>query len=79
MRTTLSTSIILLGMLLFSACGGSGGPDKEGNGGDTLAVARIQAMEDSLYARPGVDRKGAQALLDVYLAYAKLHLSLIHI
>ena len=30
-------------------------------------------MEDSLYARPGVDRKGAQALLDVYLAYAKLH------
>ncbi len=73
MRTTLSTSIILLGIVLFSACGGSGGAAHDNKGGDTLAVARIEAMEDSLYARPGVDRKGAQALLDVYLAYAKLH------
>ena len=73
MRTTLSTSVILLGIVLFSACGGSGGAGKDGNGGDTLAVARIQAMEDTLYAHPGVDRKSAQALLDVYLAYAKIH------
>ena len=72
MRTTFSTSIILLGIVLFSACGGSGS-GKDAKGGDTLAVARIQTMEDTLYARPGVDRKGAQALLDVYLAYAKIH------
>ncbi len=56
---------------LLVACGGGG--KGESAGGDKDAAARIHAMEDSLYARPGFDSKGAQALLDVYLAYAKLH------
>lgn len=73
MKTTFFASIMLSGIALFSACGGSGGPGTDGNAGDALAAARIHAMEDSLYAKPEVDRKGAQALLDVYLAYAKVH------
>lgn len=55
---------------LLAACGGS---DK-GTAQDAKAEeahVRIRAMEDSLYAKPGVDRKGAQALLDVYLLYAR--------
>ncbi len=72
MKTTLSFLFLFLGLALFTACGGGTGKGN-GSGADTLAAARIHAMEDSLYARPGFDRKGAQALLDVYLAYAKLH------
>ncbi|HMN06844.1 MAG TPA: hypothetical protein PKD45_14075 [Flavobacteriales bacterium] len=55
-------------VLLLGACGGSG----DGKGATNQAAAeRIRAMEDTLYAKPGVDRKGAQALQDVYLLYAK--------
>ncbi|MBS1569914.1 MAG: hypothetical protein JST45_10790 [Bacteroidetes bacterium] len=72
MKTTCGTLIAAVGLALLSACGGGNGKG-QGTGADTLAAGRIHAMEDSLYANPGFDRKGAQALLDVYLAYAKLH------
>ncbi len=55
---------------LLAACGSN----EKGAAPETPAAeahARIRAMEDSLYAKPGVDRKGAQALLDVYLLYAR--------
>jgi hypothetical protein len=72
MKLSCGTFIAAISLLLLSACGGHNGKG-ETPGADTLAAARIHAMEDSLYARPGFDRKGAQALLDVYLLYAKVH------
>ncbi len=60
-----------LPVLLLAACGTKEtGTDAAGQG---ASVERIRTMEDSLYAKPDVDRKGAQALLDVYLLYAKQH------
>ncbi|MCL4281777.1 MAG: tetratricopeptide repeat protein [Flavobacteriales bacterium] len=63
---------LILVLLASGGCGG-GSDQAAGNGSDTLSMARVRAMEDSLYARPGVDRKGAQALLDVYLMYAQVY------
>ncbi|MCC6839947.1 MAG: tetratricopeptide repeat protein [Flavobacteriales bacterium] len=56
-------------LLVLSSCGSGAETEAGGN----VAADRIRAMEDTLYATPGVDRKGAQALLDVYLLYAKQH------
>lgn len=36
-------------------------------------TGRITAMEDSLFAKPFFDAKGAQALLDVYKAFVRKH------
>lgn len=72
MRTTLNCMAVLIALAFLSACGGSS-TDKTDTNADGVAAERIRAMEDSLYAKPGVDRKGAQALLDVYLLYAKVH------
>ena len=63
---------------LLVACGGSDGPDTTGKaeGADLSAVemtGRITAMEDSLFAKPFFDAKGAQALLDVYKAFVRKH------
>lgn len=55
------------------ACGGGSEADGPANATDTLATHRIQAMEDSLHAKPGLDQRQAQALVDVYLLYAKIH------
>lgn len=57
-------------VLLLAACGGNDKPAEKAVTNQE-AAERISAMEDSLYAKPGVDRKGAQALLDVYLMFAK--------
>jgi len=71
MRKYLIIPAAFLSLALLYACGGT---DKDGSeGGDAIAAERVRAMEDSLYAKPGMDRKGAQALLDVYLLYAKVH------
>lgn len=66
-------------VVLFAACGG--GSDKPGEAAkaDSAQVTpafmagRIHAMEDSIFANPAFDRRGAIALLDVYQAYAKAY------
>lgn len=68
---TIKWTILLLLAALLAACGGNTKKDADGN--DMVAAEMIRTMEDTLYAKPGVDRKGAQALLDVYLLYAKQH------
>jgi outer membrane protein assembly factor BamD (BamD/ComL family) len=74
MRTTVGASAALCFLVLLAACGGgTTRPASAAEGADTIAAARIHAMEDSLYARPNVDMKQAQALLDVYMLYAKTH------
>jgi hypothetical protein len=72
MKISIPILSLFVGLAVFSSCGG-GANGKGDQQGDTLAAGRIRAMEDSLYADPNFNRKGAQALLDVYLAYAKLH------
>ena len=71
MRTTTSTLITLCGLALLAACGGT--DNSTGSAEDSVAAERIHAMEESLYAKPNVDMKQAQALLDVYMLYAKTH------
>ncbi len=73
MRTLLIPG--LLAMLLV-ACGGDAAKAPTAPTGSTTPPApemsvRIRAMEDSLFAKTVFDRRGAQALLDVYKAYAK--------
>jgi len=66
MRTT--TLLPLLATLfLATSCGGT----KDGSGGKAQDMTeRIRAMEDSLFQHMAFDPRGAQALLDVYKAYA---------
>lgn len=71
MKKILYIVIILVGAALANACGHAG-KDKDADSA-AGAAARIHAMEDSLYAKPGFDRKGAQTLLDVYMAFATAH------
>ena len=72
MRTTLNTIAVLIALAFLTACGGSNSENADNNA-DGVGAERVRAMEDSLYAKPGMDRKGAQELLDVYLLYAKVH------
>lgn len=71
--------ILLLGGLvlpLMFSCG-EGGGKKDTNAADSVAtdapeaVRRIRAQEDSLFARPVFDRKGALRLYYVYLAFGQ--------
>lgn len=57
-------------LTLVAACGGKG-DGGQGTGEGQVAAEGIRVMEDSLYAKAEVDRKGARALQDVYLLYAK--------
>lgn len=66
---TLKWTLFMLWAALMVACSGGGKPKADETRQE--ATVRVRAMEDSLYAKPGVDRKGAQALLDVYLLYAQ--------
>lgn len=62
--------ILLSGALALIACGG-GNTDA---GEDTAeAVKRIRAMEDSVFENLAFDQRSAQALLDVYKAFATAH------
>ena len=75
MRTNMRSAIIIITLALLTACGGGAGTDKVPSA-DTTGVAvegakRIRTMEDTLFAKSVFDRKGAQALLDVYMAFAK--------
>lgn len=68
--------ILLTPLMLLFACGQSGttgtGTTAGADSTSTVeGVKRIRAMEDSLFAKPIYDRKGAMALRDVYLAFAK--------
>ncbi len=69
------TPIILITLALLTACSGGAGTDKTTPSDSTSTTVegakRIRAMEDTLFAKSVFDRKGAMALLDVYLAYAK--------
>src|SRR5690606_15317322 len=71
MRTTLNTIAVLVTLAALTACGS--GKEQADSPENEVAAERVRAMEDSLYAKPGMDRKGAQALIDVYLLYAKVH------
>jgi tetratricopeptide (TPR) repeat protein len=59
--------LLLLPFSILAACGGSGPKS------DPKAIemaGRIRAMEDSLFEHMALDQRGAQALIDVYKAYA---------
>lgn len=63
-------------VMLFASCGttSSDGTTKTADSstvGTAAAVQRIRAQEDSLFNKSVFDRKGAIALKDVYLAFAK--------
>ncbi len=67
---------LLAPLMLLFACGqGDKADTKTSASADSTntmeAVKRIRAMEDSLFAKPVYDRKGAMALRDVYLVFAK--------
>lgn len=70
MKNRLFLFLLVSGLLLLTACGGDGAAVEDSTT-PVSAADRIRSMEDSLYAKPYVDRKGAQALLDVYLLQAK--------
>ena len=64
--------------LLLVACGGpstEADPAQEGDKGMPVheMTARITVMEDTLFAKPYFDAKGAQALVDVYKAFVTAH------
>ena len=72
MRTLLLPGLLAL---LITACGGGATDAPRTDDPAKLAApemgARIRAMEDTLFAKTVFDRRGAQALLDVYKAFAK--------
>ena len=70
MRALLHIPIAVTALALLAACGGTNEAPKE-DGKAAEAARRIRTMEDSLFNNPVFDRKGAQALLDVYLAFEK--------
>lgn len=60
-----------LPILLFAACaGGTENPAPAEKVSPPGTVERIRAQEDSLFARPGFDQRGALALLGVYKVFA---------
>lgn len=63
--------------LLLAACGGDSPKGVDGSADGVMPAAdmsgRIKAMEDSLFSMQVFDRRGAQALVDVYGAFAKAH------
>lgn len=69
MRARIPIISALVSLVLLAACGNS--PKDITEATPSEAAARIRTMEDSLYAHPAVDVKGAQALVDVYLLFAK--------
>lgn len=68
---------LLVLLTALAACGGAGDATEAAKPADgntdlvdpTVMVTRIHAQEDSLFARPEFDRRGAQALLDVYKTF----------
>lgn len=61
-------------LLLLAACGGNGTENTPTEAPKDLVdpavmVHRIRAQEDSLFAKQEFDRRGAQALMDVYKTY----------
>jgi outer membrane protein assembly factor BamD (BamD/ComL family) len=56
--------------LMMTACGGG---DKDGIAKSTDMAERIRVMEDSIFQNMTFDKRNAQALLDVYKAYAATH------
>lgn len=65
--------LIPTAVAILTACGGStdNGPEAAATPTAAEAVQRIRAQEDSLFNKPVFDRRGAMALRDVYLAFAK--------
>lgn len=67
-----STFLFVPVVSLLFACGGGSDASSTTAVDSTAHAARgIRAMEDSLFAKPIFDRKGARGLYDVYMAFAK--------
>ena len=63
-------------LALFASCGGGAStgsvtPEDSAKTAARDAITRIRAQEDSLFSQSVFDRRGALALRDVYLAFAK--------
>jgi tetratricopeptide (TPR) repeat protein len=75
MRNISSWSFLCAIAIVLTACGGN--TEAKADPETTHAIEgarRIRAMEDSIFnAKAGFDPRSAQALVDVYLAYAKTH------
>ncbi|HEY0978989.1 MAG TPA: hypothetical protein VGE21_16075 [Flavobacteriales bacterium] len=71
----LRIAIPVLLLTLITACGGEKAPEPTPDQAHAIEGARrIRTMEDSLFHdSAGFDPRGAHALVDVYLAYAKAH------
>lgn len=67
-KTTYAATAVVF-LALMAACNDA--PKTIAEATPSEAAVRIRSMEDSLYAHPAVEVKGAQALVDVYLLYAK--------
>ena len=72
------TSLPIILFVTLLACGDRSTAPAAGTDGDMAhaieGARRIAVMEDSLFNdTAGFDARGAQALVDVYLAYAKVH------
>ena len=59
--------LFLLPMILLAACG-DGASERDPKAAEM--AERIRMMEDSLFEHMTMERRGAQALIDVYKAYA---------
>jgi len=75
---TIRTLFHLTVFTILASCGGEAPKDTatakdSAQVGVPDAVARIRAQEDSLFTKAVVDRRGALALQDVYLAFAKAY------
>lgn len=77
MTTKTALFATVVATMLLAACGGDAEPSNDNGARGTLDAAdmagRIQTMEDTLFAKDYFDRKGAQALLDVYKAFSHQH------
>ena len=72
MTPTMKKILFLLLPLMLIACGGNDGLSEE-DAKKVEGQKRIRAMEDSLFDNRAFDQRSAQAMVDVYKAYASAY------